>query len=310
MPSFSSLAVYVLTVRKANHRKKETLSSILGEHDLLDALKDYFTQIQKESPDNEDSQILLRVLNFTEDGRSLLGMLETGAYGDETVLCDRKTKKDVYKRTRDIADMWPFYFHFHIPEGTNEGILIIQRRGNYGIRSILYYVLAPRFEKQFQDLRLHIEPLVLEKEFRKLMKGRVTEVRYCKYNQSSDVADSAGEGHEEKFGTAMLIFKARQGKYFNLAQKLRDVVAGKPANEVFALEDNDFKFDKVKVHLEQNGRPRQVDLNNLKNVRSYYPITDKLEEKGKSPNDFESLKEIARDLLQETRTQLYGRAGA
>ena len=131
MPSFSSLAVYVVTVRKANHRKKETLSSILGEHDLLDVLKDYFTQIKKESPDNEGSQILLRVLNFSENDRSLLGMLETGAYGDETVLCERKTKKDVYKRTRDIADMWPFYFHFHIPKGTNEGILIIQRRGNY-----------------------------------------------------------------------------------------------------------------------------------------------------------------------------------
>ena len=102
---------------KANHRKKETLSSILGEHDLLDVLKDYFTQIKKESPDNEGSQILLRVLNFSENDRSLLGMLETGAYGDETVLCERKTKKDVYKRTRDIADMWPFYFHFTYPKG-------------------------------------------------------------------------------------------------------------------------------------------------------------------------------------------------
>jgi hypothetical protein len=101
MPSFSSLAVYIVTVRKTNQRKKETLSSILGEHDLLDVLKDYFTQIKKESPDNEGSQILLRVLKFTEDGRSLLGMLETGAYGDETVLCDRKTKRECSKKSSE-----------------------------------------------------------------------------------------------------------------------------------------------------------------------------------------------------------------
>jgi hypothetical protein len=309
MPSLSSLAVYVVKVRKKNHRQKETLSSILGEHDLLEILKKYFAEIKKESPDNEGSKIILRVVRCIEEGRSLLGTVETGEYGIESVLCHRKTRADVYKRTRDVADMWPFFFHFHIPDGTDEGILIIQRRGNYGIRQVLYELLAPRFEKQFSDLRLRIEPLVLEKEFRKLMRGKATEVRYCRYNRSSDPADSVEGGHEEKYGTAMLIFKAKRGRYFNLARQLRDVVTGEPANEVFALEDNDFKFDKVKVHLEQNGRPRQVDLNNLKNVRSYLPITDKLEELGKSPNDFDSLKAIADELLQETRKQLYGRAG-
>jgi hypothetical protein len=310
MPFLSSLAVYVVRVRNANRRKKETLSAMLGEHDLLEVLKTYFAEIKRESPDNEGSRLILRVLKCVEDDRSFIGTIETGEYGIDSVLVHRKTKQEVYKRTRDVADMWPFFFYFFIPNGTDEGVLIIQRRGNYGVRSVLYNLLAPRLEKQFGELRLRVEPLVLDKDFRKLMKAKATQVRYVRYNRSSDIADSAESGYEEKYGTATLTFKAKRGRFFNVTQKLKDVLNGEPANEVFALEDNEFLFDKVKVHLEQEGRPRQVDLNNLKNVRSYHNITAKLEEMGKTPNDFEALKTLAAELLREIRTQVYGRAGA
>ncbi|MGO9590865.1 MAG: hypothetical protein ACLP3K_12575 [Candidatus Acidiferrales bacterium] len=276
----------------------------------MDLLAGYFDVIKRISPDNEGSQVILRVIKWVGEGRCFLGMIETGEYGVESILVDRKSKKDVYRRTQDVADMWPFFFQFYIPHGTDEGVLILQRRGNYGIRHILYELLASMVEKQFGDLRLRISPLVLEKELKRLLRGRATQVRYCRYNRSSDVADVAAGGHEESYGTMELIFKAKRGRYFDLSEKLKEILGGEPANEVFELEDMDFGFSKVKVHLEQHGRPRQVDLSNLKNVRSYRDITDRLEALGKSHSDFDALGELAADLLRETRKQMYGKADA
>jgi hypothetical protein len=309
-PMLTSLAVYSIRVRNVVEHESETLSSILGEEDLLGILKTYFDELRAETPDNESSQIILRVLKCGVEGRNLMGMIETGAYGIESVLINRKTKVEVLKRTPDVADMFPFFFLFHVPDGTDEGILILQRRGHYGIRSILHFLLKLKFEDEFPDLRLHIIPQILEKDFKKLLHGLATRIRYCQYKPSSDITDNATGGHEEKFGSVELVFKAKRGIFFDLRDKLGKIIRGQSANSVFELEDFDFDFQKVKVDLIQpNGRPRQVDLNNLKNARSYHDITDELDEMKKSPNDFDALKELAEELLLETRRQLYGRAG-
>lgn len=311
MPSLSSLAVYVVRVKNVHKRDREILSQIGGADDLLDLLSEYIDELTGVGLDNEDIKVVIRVLHSEKEKRSLVGVLETGAYGDETTIVHRKTKKHVLDRKADMADMWRFLFYFKIPKGTDEGILIVQRRGNYGIRSILHQVLSEKFTKKFADMRLHIEALILKKDFERLMKGRVTRVRYTQYRLSSDLADSAAGGHEESAGTITLTFKARRGRYFDLSSQLQKVMGGAAAKDVFALEDNDFEFDRVNVSLEQKGRnPRQVNLTDLKSIRSYRDITDKLDGRGKSPNDLEALKEIAAEFLREVEKELYGKAGA
>jgi len=310
MPNLTSLALYSVRVRNPAERENETLSAILGEDDLLDLFTAYFEKLKEEVPDNEGSQIILRVLKSTVDGRSLRGMIETGAYGIESVLYDRKAKREVYKRTRDIADMLPFFFMFHIPEDTDEGILILQRRSNYGVRNILYDLLSFKFDEEFPDLRLRFKPLILERDMKQLLRGRATQVHYSRYNRSSDIADNVAGGHEEKYGSVELIFKARQGTFFDLSEKLRELMRGESANDVFELEEFDFDFTKVKADLIQpNGRPKRVDLNNWKNLRSYHDVTGRLEEMKKSPNDFEALRLLGDELLHQTLRQIYGRAG-
>ena len=311
MPSLFALAVYLIRVRNVTERKFETLSSFLDQHDLLEVAKRYLEQIKKDTSDDEAAQLVLRIPALFSEKRRLFGTIETGAYGLESTLYHRKKKMDVHKRTRDEADMSPFFFLLDVPEDVDEGVLILQRAGTHGIRKILYTCLAPTFQEEFENLRLRIDPLVLEKELKKLMKGgRVTEIRFCRFGLSSDIADHYEGGHQESPGRTELVFHARRGDRFNFTEQLGEILKGKQVTEVFALEDMDFDFETVKVGLSRGGRTTQVDLSHIAKIRSYHDVTDRLRITGSGHPDFESIKQAALDLLTETRQQLYGRAGA
>src|SRR5262249_10753859 len=173
-PSHFSLATYVVRVRNVSDRDYETVDAILDEFDLLDIMRKYLEEIKKETSDDEEAHLILRIPRLIEEKRRLFGTIETGAYGLEGVLYHRKKKQDVYNKTRDEADMSPFFFLLDVPKGVDEAILILQRSGAYGIRSVLHKILSFRFEKEFDDLRLRIDPLVLEDDLKKLLRrGRV-----------------------------------------------------------------------------------------------------------------------------------------
>jgi hypothetical protein len=283
----------------------------LTPEDLLDILKKYLEDIKKETSDDEAARVILRIPRIVEEKRTLFGTIETGAYGREGVLYHRKKKQDVYKKTRDEADMSPFFFLLDVAKGVDEAILILQRSGAYGIRQVLYNILAPRFEQEFDDLRLRIDPLVLDSDLKKLLRrGRVTQIRYCRFGLSSDIADHYEGGHKESPGRMELVFHARRGDHFNLAGKIRQVLEGQSVAEVFALEDNDFEFDTVKLGLEENGRTKQVDMSHYMKVRSYHDVTEDLRILASGHPDFDSIKERALELLAQTQKQLYGPAGA
>jgi hypothetical protein len=309
-PTHFSLATYVVRVRNVIDREYEAIDAILDEHDLLDIMRKYLEEIKKETSDDEEARLILRIPRLAEEKRTLSGTIETGAYGHESVLYHRKKKQDVYNKTRDEADMSPFFFLLDVPKGVDEAILILQRSGAYGIRQILYNILASRFESEFDDLRLRIDPLVVDSDLKRLFRrGRVTQIRYCRYGLSSDIADHYEGGHKESPGRMELVFHARRGDHFNLAGKIREVVEGKTVAEVFALEETEFEFDTVKLGLEENGRTKQVDMSHYMKVRSYHDVTENLKILASGHPDFESIKQQAVELLAQTRKQLYGAAG-
>jgi hypothetical protein len=316
-PTLFSLAVYAVRVRNVREREFEIVSFFLDDNgdndkdkDLLDVLSNQFKKYEQESADDENAQLILRVSKVFEEKRCIYGLIETGLYGRESILFNRKKKQDVYKKSRDEADMSPFFFLVDVPVGTDEAILILQRTGAHGIRKMLYSLLAPPFQEQFEDLRLRIDPLVLESDLEALFKdGRVTQIRYSKFGLSSDIADHYEGGHKESPGRMELIFHARRGDHFNLTAKIQQVLKGKAVKQIFALEEMDFDFDNVKLTMDENGRRRQVDLTRFLRARSYHNVTDKISIQGSGQPEFDSIKKTAFDLLIHTRKQIYG-AGA
>jgi hypothetical protein len=117
----------------------------------------------------------------------------------------------VHARQSSEADLWPFFFRFDIPDGTEEGLLILQRTGNYGIRKTLQRFLIDSFRNDYEDLRFHLMPVVDPEQMEKYERGKVEELRFVKISLPSDLADGYAKGNEQVRGKVELVFKARRG---------------------------------------------------------------------------------------------------
>ena len=147
-----SLATYTLRVRDIQTGKQQKLDQFgPKKNDLLNVLRDWLETMRKENAHTHD-KAAHHVFNVTKadlDGRTISGIVESGIYGRGSKLRDVEQWKITHTKTIKEADMLPFYFLFDIPEGTDEGMLIVERAGNIGIRKALGAALVPYIEKNF-----------------------------------------------------------------------------------------------------------------------------------------------------------------
>jgi len=137
MPQLVSLAAYSIKLWNESDRDLETLSDFDGEGaDLLNSLKDILEHIKDNTLDQKELQQALSVTKVAQNSRILAGIIETGEYGRESTIISVETKKPVYHRKTQDAEMWPFYFYIEIPEGAEAGLLILQRTSALGIRKV------------------------------------------------------------------------------------------------------------------------------------------------------------------------------
>lgn len=174
MPRATSLAFYAIKIRNVPEREDETVSAFGDEEDdFLDLANDRLGALRREAANNEEAQHIIRVKRLARANRQIYGIIETGEYGIESELVDVQTSRLAHRRQTTEADMMPFYFLIDIPEGVDEGILLIQRSGTFGIRKLLHGVMAPNFHLQFPELKLRFSPLVEAAELEKYARGRV-----------------------------------------------------------------------------------------------------------------------------------------
>ena len=132
----------------------------------------------------------------------------------------------------------------------------------------------------------------------------MTQLKFISYKIPSDVIDSYEDGgHVEEAGTAELTIKARRRERIPLLALVRDVVNGnRRVNEMIELSG--FDYDNVKVEIELNGRQKIIDLSNPMNLRASYDITSDVVIGDDGHPVFESIDNIALDLLGDLRSTL------
>jgi hypothetical protein len=310
MDRLTKLAVYSVRVRDVAEKQNERLDAFGDEEsDLFDFIHNTLNEIKEANKDDEGLQQIISVEKLSTDERTIFGIIETGYYGLPGKLYDRKKRKYVHDKTEDEAEMLPFFYLFEIPQGKDEGILILQRTSRYGIRSVVSHVLDGMFEKMHGgDLRLKINTLVTTKDVERVLKNaRVTQLRFTKFGLSRNLEDYYQGGHKEKSGRMELIAYAKKGLSFTVGGLLNRVLHGESPKGLIELDEK-FDYDTVKVGISERSGTRQVNLSKLLNIRSYHDVTEKLKFKKGRPT-FESLKEEALKLLKQTKDEVYGIAG-
>jgi hypothetical protein len=302
-----SLASYAVRVWNSDDRKAEPISNFSDGEDLLDFFEKFFGGLKKKAEHDHQSQRVLRVKILKVDDRQLSGIIENGEYGSESDLWDVRKESVAYTHKRTEADMFPFYFLIDVPEGTNVGLLVLERRGMQGIRQLLYQAVSSEFEKQFKDYELRVEPLVQGNELAKYVKGKIESIRFVRFDIPKDISEAFGSGNKEVQGRVELVVHARRGKSLPLNDKLRTFMrGGTKVGDLIALDETGFKYQNIKMQSRVGRSRRTIDLARDKHLRSYHDISDTVKFDNDSGNpEFKSIHELAKTLAEQLKAQLY-----
>jgi hypothetical protein len=306
MPRATSLALYAVKIWNLQDKEDEQISDFADGSDFFDFTKTFLAAIKAVTAHDKAVQQVFRVKKLSEEQRRLFGVIETGEYGVESTLWDVETSAVAHRRKKTEADMLPFYFLFDIPDGTDEGLLLLQRSGNLGIRKALHVLMKQRFEAEFDDLRLRIDPLVEEKEIEKYAKGRIEKIRFIRFGIPSDLTDSFDTGHEETEGFVELVIRARRGKSLPINNRLRQFrKKERTLGNLFALTESKFTYEDIKVNSRVGNSTRTIDLARPDHLRSYHDISSEVKLDTNGHPKFESIHELAEALADKTRERLY-----
>jgi hypothetical protein len=305
MPKLISLAAYAVKVWDREDSECETLSNFGEGKDLFDYCHTFLAALQKKTANDKEFQHVIRIKKLKLESRRMYGIIETGDYGQESVLLDVDTEKVAYERLTNHANLLPFYFLFDLPVGSNTGIILLQRMGMFGIRKMLYRAMTEEFDKQFPDSRLQFHTLVDEEEIKKFQRGKIESIRFISFNIPSDVTDCFDSGHTEKIGRAELVIRARRGGFLPLSGRLRKFFAGgQSVPKLIALDETNFKYQDIKVKSRVGRSSRTMDLGNPNRLRSYYDITDTVEVDKTGHPRFTSIHELAEAMASRLRANL------
>ena len=300
-----SLGCY--TMRMIDRRTRENLPlGDLGDGSDLMFNFTEFLEARKIGRSIDDArQKLLHVLYFhVPSTTSVSGIVETGEYGYTADLYNVDTNITSYQRIPSDAEMMPFYFLAHLPAIRDEGVILLQRRSNIGIRTAFLRDFADFFQVRYPRFRIASNPLVppqLINEY--LNNGRLTKVRLIRYGLPSDLADTLPGGHVEREGSAEMVFLPPRGGSLRFWDRIRDVFDGKTDVREM-IEFPGYEYDNVKVEIDVGGSRKTLDLSNVMKMRAYVDVTPDVQVGDDGHPEFRSMEKVAQELMDSLLADL------
>ena len=301
-----SIGCYTIRITDKNTKENLPLGAFKRKGDLKRVLRRFLKERRAEYSVDGERQKLLRVQEFRTKGRRISGIVVTGEYGYEADLYNVDTAEVSYQRNNSDAEMMPFYFLMELPVQHDEGVILLQRRSNLGIRTAFLRDFGDFFKERYPNLKISFNTLVPPELVNEYLKnGRLTKMRFIRYTIPSDRADAYdGLGHVEEEGTAEMVFTPRRGDSLSwLGRRVRDVLDGK--REITELvEFPEFEYENVKVELAVGGSRKTLDLSNTMKMNPYVDVTPdvKLGEDGHP--EFNSIEDAALELLDSLGDKL------
>ncbi len=236
------------------------------ENHAFDNVKDMIVSFCSKHFNFADDELKMKMFSvdeksmslYDEDGYSAVSFtIRSGAYGIESDITDRTTKKVKYRRTSDDADIKDFKCVVFIPKdiGDNKivkGIIIFQTIATYGVKTITVNNMKTFFadigltlEIRSVSVRVFVEKLVEQ--------GGLYKVTFVKNRVSPDSSDNIfiATGREERSYIKPQLKQSWFGKFLNYLERKSDV-------DVFEIDDKE--YDDIKVTFKINGNYRTVAL--------------------------------------------------
>ena len=162
----------------------------------------------------------------TDTYRYLIFTVYAGYYGYASKLVNRKTKSTVHKKSRDEADVKPFYVVVVIPKDTEiskaqRGLILFQEIGIYGVKTVTTKAMQEFFSKKL-GLTFRTQNLAPDFYLKKLFEsGMIQKIKLARNVQSNDIIEHdwetimekvrAGRAHELSEGDTLYLAACTKG---------------------------------------------------------------------------------------------------
>lgn len=303
-----SLSSYTIRIKDTTKDNYVNLDEFLPKKDFLQFVQEYFSFVETKLQVDEENKKLIRINNqkIRTIKRHIKGIIETGEYGFESEIIDKKEGTLKYKRTTEDAELLPFYFLISLPKGKDKGIIILQRFGQYGISKIFRDSLNQFLKSKNKALTLELNPLVPEsvvKEF--LDKGVVTKMMFRRFEIPKDLADYFDTKNTKnvKGYVEFRVVAARNHKLPLKGTIKEFLTGGKKANKL--LEINKVDYNSVKVEVNFKNDKRTVDLGDFGKFRAYYDVSTEVKTGSNGHPVFTSIDNAGTKLLGELNELIY-----
>ncbi|SFS87464.1 hypothetical protein [Brevundimonas viscosa] len=215
----------------------------------------------------------ITVKNLKTDKVGFIGTFEQGAYGREGDVIDVTTGNSVLKKKKHHAEKIPYYFRVYVPLGADKGYLITQRLGLSGVSGNLKSIFREYFENAHPEYIVDIRSLAPDFIVKRFIKGgEPRSVTFIKHSIPPDYADVVSGKSVQSEGSIEVTYKSKEKGFFRKKEVANAITSTQGIKSVYAFDD--FEPDDVKMTVDVNGKLRTISLQNQRNVRSSFDITD------------------------------------
>jgi len=303
-----SLAPYFIRVKEVGGPYL-TLGNFGQQEDLFRILRSFLQALSQNGQLDDNSQKYMEVSDLAFEDRIIHGILNTGDYGYEADLYDLDAEQVVYQRRSNDAELLPFYFFASIPSDRDEGILLLQRFGQFGIKHVLFEGFRGHMRSAAPDFRVEINPLVQTHFIRKAIEnGKLKSLRFIQFGFPSDIANMVRDAtHIERDYRMEFIIKAKRNRSLpeQIKNRILDFISNRRGlDSIIELNDYRFRYQNIKVEVNQRGRTRTIDLGNFAAMRAYHDISNEVTIGTNGHPEFNSINQIAKEIHRDLRRRL------
>ncbi|MFA5253307.1 MAG: hypothetical protein WC367_01390 [Methanoregula sp.] len=222
------------------------------QNDIYYILQNYLETRNQHTVFDEDKKTISFDSSIIEN-REIFGIIKSGeyGYGADFYNVDEGTYT-LNARTVSDSEVYPFFFHFYLPEDSNEGKIILQVFGVYGISTV--------FQREINQFLEHLNysisfnRMVTRDFLDEMDSSRLIEIRLIKRSVPRDVADQIHNGVSQDL-TEERVFKVQRKKCLNPAPLLRQALENRNIDQYEILNE---KYSEIKAVVTHNGSRRTI----------------------------------------------------
>ena len=208
----------------------------------------------------------------TDTYRGLSFTIQSGSYGIEADMTNRRTLEVSYHRTEDEADVKSFHCVVYIPKDTgnvnvNKGIFVFQSIASYGVKTIttdmmkrFFGTLGLTLETRSVSVQVFLQKLIAQ--------GALNKITLIRNRVSPNVADSIfiTTGREEKS-------YIKPHLHPEWLEKILGIFARADETGIVEIPDDE-NFDDLSIQFKLGKNKRTVRLKNLDRLSIVEDIPD------------------------------------